>query len=58
MDVFIATENINKFKGLLGVEKDESHRRVLLELLDLEKEKLAAAVQARITPAKNDPSCP
>ncbi len=47
MDVYIATENIKNFNALLLTEKSESERRVLLELLGLEKQKLAAALAAR-----------
>ncbi|AXA44259.1 hypothetical protein [Rhizobium leguminosarum] len=53
MDVFIALANIKNFTALLLAEKGDSERRVLLELLGLEKEKLAAAIaaQARLLPA-------
>ncbi len=47
MDVFIATENIRRFNLLLQTEKGECERRLLLELLGLENEKLAAAVAAQ-----------
>lgn len=52
MDVYIATENIRRFNSLLRTEKDESHRRLLLELLCVENEKLAAALatQSKATP--------
>jgi pyruvate/2-oxoglutarate/acetoin dehydrogenase E1 component len=50
MDVFIAAENIKKFNNLLLVEKDQSQKGVLLELLALEKEKLAVAVAAQAKP--------
>jgi hypothetical protein len=53
MDVFIASENIKRFNSLLLVETDQSQRGVLLELLGLEKAKLAAAVvtQAKLVSA-------
>lgn len=54
MDVFIATENIRRFNSLLQTEKGVSKTRLLLELLGLEKEKLAAAVAAQ---AKTDSCC-
>ncbi|NVD41940.1 hypothetical protein HT585_24025 [Ensifer sp. HO-A22] len=44
MDAFIAKENIRRFSSLLRTETGESQRRVLLDLLSLENEKLAAAV--------------
>ena len=52
MDVYIATENIRRFNFLMRTEKNESHRRLLLELLGVEYEKLAAALatQAQLTP--------
>ncbi|MGO8248640.1 hypothetical protein [Rhizobium johnstonii] len=46
MDILIAAENIRKFNSLLLTEKDDLQKRVLLELLGLEKEKLAAAIAA------------
>lgn len=46
MDILIAAENIRKFNSLLLTEKDDIQKRVLLELLGLEKEKLAAAIAA------------
>jgi hypothetical protein len=53
MDVYIATENIRRFNALLQTEKGDSERRLLLELLGLENEKLAAALaaQAKLIPA-------
>ncbi|MBB4510447.1 hypothetical protein ACCS54_33870 [Rhizobium johnstonii] len=46
MDILIAAENIRKFNSLLLTEKDDIQKHVLLELLGLEKEKLAAAIAA------------
>ncbi|MBB3146692.1 putative membrane protein affecting hemolysin expression [Phyllobacterium trifolii] len=56
--VFIATENINNFTGLLLREKDDFKRHVLLELLALEKGKLDAAIvaQGKLIPAEDSVS--
>ncbi|WSH65170.1 hypothetical protein U8Q05_01065 [Rhizobium ruizarguesonis] len=55
MDVLIAAENIKNFNSLLLTEKDDCQKRVLLELLGLEKEKLAAAIAAEKIVGKVDP---
>ncbi|MBY3095203.1 hypothetical protein HFO72_31180 [Rhizobium laguerreae] len=55
MDVLIAAENIRNFNSLLLAEKDDSQKRVLRELLGLEKEKLAAAIAAEQIVGKDDP---
>ncbi|MGO7563538.1 hypothetical protein ACC754_29385 [Rhizobium johnstonii] len=55
MDILIAAENIRKFNSLLLTEKDDLQKRVLLELLGLEKEKLAAAIAAEQILGKDGP---
>lgn len=50
--VFIATENISNFTALLLREQDDFKRQVLLELLALEKGKLAAAIVAQAKPIR------
>ncbi|MGO7041550.1 hypothetical protein ACCS60_24675 [Rhizobium acaciae] len=55
MDILIAAENIRKFNSLLLTEKDDPQKRVLLELLGLEKEKLAAAIAAEQILGKDGP---
>ena len=44
LDRFIAQANIDEFKRLLKIEKDEAKRHVLLQLLADEERKLAAAL--------------
>lgn len=54
MDIFIATENIKKFKMLILVEKDSAQRRTLQELLRREEEKLASASRTQAAPHNNE----
>jgi hypothetical protein len=44
MDRFIAQANVDEFKRLLKIEKDDARRHVLLQLLADEEQKLAAAL--------------
>jgi hypothetical protein len=47
MDEFIAKANIEHFKALLATEKDEAKRKLLLQLLAEEEQKLAAALRRK-----------
>ena len=47
MDEFIAKANIQHFKEKLATEKDEGKRKVLLQLLAEEEQKLAAALRRK-----------
>jgi hypothetical protein len=47
MDRFIAQANIDEFNRLLKIEKDEAKRKVLLQLLAEEEQKLAQALRKK-----------
>jgi hypothetical protein len=47
MDEFIAKANIQHFKEKLATEKDEAKRKLLLQLLAEEEQKLAAALRRK-----------
>ena len=47
MDEFIAKANIQHFKELLATERNEAKRKLLLQLLAEEEQKLAAALRAQ-----------
>jgi hypothetical protein len=47
MDRFIAQAYIDEFNRLLKIEKDEAKRKVLLQLLAEEEQKLAQALRKK-----------
>ncbi|NKL22960.1 hypothetical protein [Rhizobium leguminosarum] len=57
MEIFIARENIKRFRSLLEAAKNDTEKHVLLELLRAETEKLAALgmVEAKITTTEARP---
>lgn len=46
-DIFIATQNIERFRNLIALEKDLERSGVLKELLVREEDKLSAAHVAK-----------